>query len=47
LTHIKAGGNGTRDKGIMQRYAIPFAIVLGVIAGTLVLLYMALCGTNP
>lgn len=31
----------------MQRYVIPSAIVLGVIAGTLVLFYMAFYGTNP
>ncbi len=28
----------------MQRYVIPFAIVVGVIAGTFALLYMALFG---
>jgi hypothetical protein len=31
----------------MQKYVIPSVIVLGVIVGTLVLLYMALYGVNP
>jgi len=31
----------------MRRYAIPSAIVLGVIVATLALLYMALYGANP
>jgi hypothetical protein len=31
----------------VQRYVIPSAIVIGVIAGTLALLYMALYGIIP
>jgi hypothetical protein len=31
----------------MQKYLIPSAIVLGVVVGTLVLLYMALYGVAP
>lgn len=48
LMHVKADIGDRRDKGpVQRRYVIPSAIVVGVIVGTLALLYMAFYGTHP
>jgi hypothetical protein len=45
--HVKADLGDRRDEGPAQRYVIPSAIVIGVIVGTLAIVYMALYGIHP